>query len=574
MPTPLSLFRSMHFVFVILSQHLAFCTSLHETTVVEIQPSSSARLVRRHAEHEAESHPHEKARVRHKNLEVDDSGNNHKVEAPPQEQLQSRCVVPGHTALPKMIQEAERAKHIENCGQVYDKAMTMTMSFKVANTEDPEPPWLTTLEQGLAATPVVITEQMSIDFVEKIIGDGNDPLGTGLTNGVLWTYTDMEVFKECAEGTPFTSQVLEEANAEMAEGDIAPTEGQGLPAMLIEAALHHKRAVNNLWPETSGGEHEIAYCFSSGASEEAQEGFLAAVQHIEKQIPCLKFKASTSSRGTNKFSHTDQENCADMPSIIVQSRSDKSAGGCWSHVGMLSDAGKQFKGSSQPINMDKGCGDMGIAAHEIGHAIGLLHEMSRNDRQKYLTINEAHIPESMRKQFENNTWADTTTDFDFLSLMMYGSYAFSSDGELTITPHDLRLVSFMGQRMGLSELDVDLIGSLYGCRSTITPLTQNAAMSKAYLTSEGIKTGHTGPCVDSLETGYVRKDGSMMPCDELKTYCQHTTLGPEIQELCPVACYMCTKSNQSIGRMAPAEKGAASRFFVSGLVAFLLALLV
>jgi len=563
----------MHFVFVILSNHLAFGTSIQQV-VVEVEPSSSARLVRRHTGHGAEPHAHEK--VRHEKLEVDDSGNNHVVEAPPREQLQSRCVVPGHTALPKMIQEAERAKHIEDCDQVYDKAMTLTMSFKVANTEEPEPPWLTTLEKGLAATPGVVTAQSSIDFAEKILDSGNDPLGKGLTNGALWTDTDMKVFKECSEGTPFTSHVLEEANAEMAEGDIAPTEGQATPAMLIEAALKHKRAVNNLWPETSSGVHEIAYCFSTGASDEAQEGFLEAIQHIEKQVPCLKFKASTASAGTNNFGHSDQENCADMPSIIVQSRSDKQAGGCWSHVGLLSDKGQQFKGSSQPINMDKGCGDMGIAAHEIGHAIGLLHEMSRTDREKYLTINEAHIPESMRRQFENNTWADTTTDFDFLSLMMYGSYAFSTDGELTITPHDLRLVSMMGQRMGLSELDVELIGSLYGCRGTITPLTQNKALSEAYLTAEGIKTGHTGPCADNLETGYVRKDGSMMPCDELKTYCQHSTLGQEIQELCPVACYMCVKSNQSIGKSDTEgkSKSAAARFCVSGLVAFLLALLV
>merc|ERR1719263_137129 len=135
---------------------------------------------------------------------------------------------------------------------------------------------------------------------------------------------------------------------------------------------------------------------------------------------------------------------------------------------------------------------MGIMAHEIGHTIGLLHEMSRNDRERWVTIKQANIKNGMMNNFENTSFADQSTFFDFLSLMMYGSYAFSTNGELTIEPHDLRLVNFMGQRMGFSELDIELIGNLYGCLDSITPTTRNKHISQAYLSAGGINTGFTG----------------------------------------------------------------------------------
>merc|ERR1719331_2868111 len=116
--------------------------------------------------------------------------------------------------------------------------------------------------------------------------------------------------------------------------------------------------------------------------------------------------------------------------------------------------------------------------------------------------------------FKNSSTADTGTIFDFLSLMMYGSYAFSTNGELTIEPHDLRLVNFMGQRMGFSELDIELIGNTYGCVDSITPTTRNKHLSQAYLSAQGINTGFTGTCADQSVTGYVRDDESPMPCTE------------------------------------------------------------
>lgn len=130
------------------------------------------------------------------------------------------------------------------------------------------------------------------------------------------------------------------------------------------------------------------------------------------------------------------------------------AGGCWSMVGM--------RGGRQTISLGAGC-STGNAIHEIGHAVGLWHEQSREDRDQFVTINWQNIQSGMASQFQQHiTDGDDLGAYDYGSIMHYPRTAFSANGQETITPTDPN--AQIGQRTGLSPGDIAAVQAMYpGC---------------------------------------------------------------------------------------------------------------
>ncbi|PIO61583.1 astacin, partial [Teladorsagia circumcincta] len=49
------------------------------------------------------------------------------------------------------------------------------------------------------------------------------------------------------------------------------------------------------------------------------------------------------------------------------------------------------KGGEQPLSLGEGCEYVGTAAHEIGHALGVHHTMTRHDRDKFIKVNMENV---------------------------------------------------------------------------------------------------------------------------------------------------------------------------------------
>ena len=131
---------------------------------------------------------------------------------------------------------------------------------------------------------------------------------------------------------------------------------------------------------------------------------------------------------------------------------DANAGNCQSYIG------KTFNGR-HPIQIGDWCSS-GNVIHEIGHAFGLWHEHTREDRNKYVTVNLANVQSGMSSNFTQSiSNGDDIGAYDFNSIMHYNSTAFSSNGQPTIVTIPAGV--YIGQRSALSTGDIAGIKTLY-----------------------------------------------------------------------------------------------------------------
>ncbi|XP_020655739.3 astacin-like metalloendopeptidase [Pogona vitticeps] len=136
---------------------------------------------------------------------------------------------------------------------------------------------------------------------------------------------------------------------------------------------------------------------------------------------------------------------------------------CWSYFGKI--------GGRQRLGLAKhGCIHKGLIQHELNHALGFLHEQARSDRDKYVKINLEYVATGQQGNFDKQNSTNLGLPYDYDSVMHYGAYDFSNAaGKPTVVPIPNASVP-IGQRVGLSNLDLKKINKLYKCKDCSTVL--------------------------------------------------------------------------------------------------------
>nr|XP_046256758.1 meprin A subunit beta-like isoform X2 [Scatophagus argus] len=138
--------------------------------------------------------------------------------------------------------------------------------------------------------------------------------------------------------------------------------------------------------------------------------------------------------------------------------------GCYSFVSKVVKNG-------QVVSIGDRCDSLGIVEHEFLHALGFYHELSRYDRDSYVTIIWKNIKHGYEQNFvklsphQSKTF---NTPYDYLSVMHYGKDVFSKNSGNTVVTKLPQYQDKIGQRIEMSAIDVYKLNRLYNCNASVS----------------------------------------------------------------------------------------------------------
>ncbi|GFY43782.1 protein SpAN [Trichonephila inaurata madagascariensis] len=243
-------------------------------------------------------------------------------------------------------------------------------------------------------------------------------------------------------------QILSELNPtktddgrQIVEGDIALPWGIRRKGSKFQDENENKEQemkgiINILTLWTNG---KVSYNFHSSVDDELKTMIIGAMGEWENHT-CLTF----------------HEKALDY--TFIRFRADKD--GCWSMIGRINSI---FAG--QDVSIGRGCNRTNIIVHEIGHAIGLYHEQSRNDRDGYIHINWHNMPVARYSQFDRGIESPRGVEYDYTSVMHYGPMAFTEKyfQKNTIAAMNPFYQTLIGSGLKISFRDSKLVNKMYSC---------------------------------------------------------------------------------------------------------------
>lgn len=232
-----------------------------------------------------------------------------------------------------------------------------------------------------------------------------------------------------------------EGDIRVSPTDLDETDVQSSPNHPNETrrkAIARRNGSSYKWGGPSNGRENYVIHYSKKSTSALSTTITTALGWWNRAVPQLEFSELSSCSG----------DCIDF--VIA---TDPNIGGS-SYVGRI--------GGTQQIALASGA-SAGVAAHEIGHALGLWHEQSRADRDNFVTVNFSNIKGGYAANFDKagkNGFDFLSYDYD--SIMHYDAFAFSKNGKQTISAiGTLPQGVFLGQRNHLSVNDIAGMKAMY-----------------------------------------------------------------------------------------------------------------
>ncbi|KAK4469904.1 hypothetical protein MN116_007408 [Schistosoma mekongi] len=202
--------------------------------------------------------------------------------------------------------------------------------------------------------------------------------------------------------------------------------------------------------------------------------------------------------------------------------------GCYSSLGMV-------RRKHQLLRLGPTCRTVGQILHELLHALGVMHEIMRPDRDQYVILHEENIDKSYLEEFnkiKEHQSILTDRKFDFQSITLYDPFTFTSNGnpvwEPIVNLNDIPLFS-IGEKY-LSFEDTVGLNRLYqcdkNCPSQSVPCAPGEFRNKQCICTNATKYAFDRCHDDANQTEYCNDAISNNKCyDEAKyaiPFCRRT----------------------------------------------------
>ncbi|XP_026764196.2 seminal metalloprotease 1-like [Galleria mellonella] len=277
-----------------------------------------------------------------------------------------------------------------------------------------------------AATPSVVRSREEIQAFRSFL------------ESTKITTDDGELFLARSKANPLANP---EENSGKYEGDII------LDDFIMENMIQEYALGRNAytWPNTKWPENTVVWEFGAGEfGPQQQAAILEGIRDIEEKT-CVRFRYR-------------------QPGDTVYVRVTGGSGGCYAHVGYWESRGVHTMNLARNTP-GVGCFRHATIVHEWMHIIGFLHMQSTYNRDDYVRIVQENISPGTENNFAiytSDLVSNLNVEYDYVSCLHYGPYAFSNNGQPTIVAlqeHEGQ----MGQRVYITERDWLRINRHYNC---------------------------------------------------------------------------------------------------------------